>query len=309
MLILEGCTSLVEVHESIGYLEKLVLLNLQGCENLKNLPESISNLESLEILNLPHCIKIDKLPTQLGNMVALTHLILKGCTSLVEVHDSIGQLEKLVSLDLQGCENLRNLPESISNLYSLQIFNLSNCIKIDKLPKQLGNMVALTCLHFNRTAIEQLSYSFSFLKKLKCASSSGCKGQSSESLTNPSDYNLFGDGILMDLESLYSLEELNLSSNNFLSLPYCIGRLPKLERLVLDECTSLRSISELPASLGYLSARGCSSLQRLPNVPNQERLRIEFFLDRCDSLAYDFRKSLPQVHTLSLSLSFSHFMM
>jgi len=306
---------------------------------LKNLPESISNLESLETLNLSFCIKIDKLPEQLGNMVGLTTLRLKGCTSLVEVHESIGHLEKLLVLDLQGCENLKNLPESISNLYSLTILDLSDCIKIDKLPKQLGNMVALIYLVANGTAIEQLPYSFSLLKKLENVSLSGCKWQSSESWMslflsglsrkcpkpinllptsvsglcrlrklNLNDYNLFEDEILLDLRSLSSLKTLHLSRNNFRSLPHWIGSLPKLERLWLEECTSLQSIPELPASLGELYARGCSSLQRLPNVPNQERLCTKFFMDRCDGLAYDFRKSLLQVLSLSLSMSFSHFM-
>jgi Leucine-rich repeat (LRR) protein len=127
-------------------------------------------------------------------------------------------------------------------------------------------MVALIELRANRTAIKQLPYSFGLLKKFKTLSLSGCKGKSSESWMNLSDYNLFEDEILMDLGSLSSLEQLNLSGNNFRSLPHCISSLPKLDRLVLDECTSLRSISELPSSLGTLYARGCSSLQRLPNV-------------------------------------------
>jgi len=47
-------------------------------------------------------------------------------------------------------------------------------------------------------------------------------------------------------------------------------------------------------------------LQRLPNVPNLERLWTNFFMERCDGLAYDFRKSLLQVLSLSLSVSLCH---
>jgi Leucine-rich repeat (LRR) protein len=123
--------------------------------------------------------------------------------------------------------------------------------------------------------------------------------------------NLFEDRIPIDLGSLPSLEELNLSRNNFRSLPHCIGRLPKLDILRLNEYTSLQLISELPASLSTLYASGCSSLQRLPNVPNQERLLAYFHLESCDSLAYDFRKSLLQVfsHALFICRYLSHFMM
>jgi hypothetical protein len=51
ILILEGCTRLVEIHESNGGLGKLVLLNLKGCKSLMNLPSNISNLESLKTLD------------------------------------------------------------------------------------------------------------------------------------------------------------------------------------------------------------------------------------------------------------------
>lgn len=47
-LVLDGCTSLVEVHPSIGALKKLVLLDLSGCENLRSLPKSI-HLVSLKV--------------------------------------------------------------------------------------------------------------------------------------------------------------------------------------------------------------------------------------------------------------------
>jgi Leucine-rich repeat (LRR) protein len=261
-------------------------------------------------------------------------LILEGCTSLVEVHESIGHLKKLVLLNLQGCKNLKNLPESISNLESLETLNLSDCIKIDKLPKQLGNMIALSELQADRTAIEQLPHSFGLLKKLRTISLSGCKGQSSKSWMprflswlspkcpkpinllptsfsglcslrklDLSDCNLFEDGIPTDIGSLSSLKFLDLSRNNFRRLPRCIARLPKLDSLRLNECTSLQSIPELPANLGRLLASGCSSLQRLPDLTNQERLCTYFQMESCDSLVYDFRKSLLQVLSLSLSLS------
>ncbi|KAI9376891.1 hypothetical protein POPTR_019G018396v4 [Populus trichocarpa] len=44
-LILKGCSSLVEVHQSIGHSTSLVFLNLEGCWSLKTLPESIGNVQ------------------------------------------------------------------------------------------------------------------------------------------------------------------------------------------------------------------------------------------------------------------------
>jgi len=74
-LILEGCSSLVEVHQSIGNLTSLDFLNLEGCWRLKNLPESIGNVKSLEILNISGCSQLEKLPERMGDMESLTELL------------------------------------------------------------------------------------------------------------------------------------------------------------------------------------------------------------------------------------------
>ncbi|XP_062171829.1 disease resistance protein RPV1-like isoform X1 [Alnus glutinosa] len=186
ILILEGCTSFVQVHESIGYLKRLVSLNLKNCTNLKDLPRSIINLESLESLDLSGCSALERLPmspmsplelkntkvfwnlktvslsgcsrlTELPNFLPSPHLeslILEGCTRLEEVHESIGLLKRLVLLDLRRCEKLRSLPRTISNLESLKTLNLFGCIRLDKLPKELGNMTALMQLYAGKTAIK-----------------------------------------------------------------------------------------------------------------------------------------------------------
>jgi hypothetical protein len=51
-LILEDCTSLFEVHHSIGDLTSLVLVNLKGCKCLTSLPRNFYKLKSLETLIL-----------------------------------------------------------------------------------------------------------------------------------------------------------------------------------------------------------------------------------------------------------------
>jgi hypothetical protein len=283
--------------------------------------------------------------------------MLEGCISLVQVHESIGNLKRLVLLNLARCKNFRNLPKSISNLKSLETLNLSGCLKLDKLPEELGNMMALTQLLADGTAIKQLPSSIGFLKNLKTLLLSGCKEQSSKSWfsflsswrspksLNPisllpasisglrslttldlPDCNLSEDGIPVDLGSLSSLRNLDLSRNNFCNLPDCISNLPKLYFLWLGECTTLQSISGLPPSVGVLDASGCTSVERLSILPNhkstqffnlrncQKLTEIQGFenleftsiihTEGCNNLAYDFRSHL-QVGPLSLSLSLS----
>eukprot|EP00258_Populus_trichocarpa_P021099 XP_024437118.1 TMV resistance protein N-like [Populus trichocarpa] len=49
-LILEDCISLVQIHESIGDLQRLLILNLRNCTSLMELPEEMSRLNSLQEL-------------------------------------------------------------------------------------------------------------------------------------------------------------------------------------------------------------------------------------------------------------------
>ncbi|XP_070680737.1 disease resistance protein RPV1-like isoform X1 [Malus domestica] len=64
-LILVDCTSLIDVHESIGNLERLVYLNMKDCKNLRMLPKNICLLKSLETLILSGCSNLDEFPMQM----------------------------------------------------------------------------------------------------------------------------------------------------------------------------------------------------------------------------------------------------
>ncbi|KAK2988897.1 hypothetical protein RJ640_002031 [Escallonia rubra] len=79
-LILKDCINLLEVHESIEILGRLVLLNLKGCKNLRKLPRRFSQLKSLETLILSGCSMLDELPMELGEMESLTVLCADGTT-------------------------------------------------------------------------------------------------------------------------------------------------------------------------------------------------------------------------------------
>lgn len=77
-LQLEGCRSLIKVHQSIGSLERLVCLNLAACKNIRELPDSVCNLRSLETLNLSGCSKLCSFPEHLGKLEALKNLSANG---------------------------------------------------------------------------------------------------------------------------------------------------------------------------------------------------------------------------------------
>ncbi|KAL9688082.1 hypothetical protein QQ045_032495 [Rhodiola kirilowii] len=78
-LYLEGCASLVEVHESIGTLINLAHLNLKGCTSLAKIHRSIETLKKLTLLNLTGCKSLVRFPNP--NYVA--QLNLAECTNFL----------------------------------------------------------------------------------------------------------------------------------------------------------------------------------------------------------------------------------
>ncbi|CAL5401857.1 unnamed protein product [Camellia sinensis] len=162
-LIFKNCARLVEVHESIGHLESLVLFNLKDCKNLRKLPRSICMLKSLETLDISGCSNLEELPTGMETIESLTILhanrisisqLLSTSKEVKSWHSFIypsllkprKSMEiswallprSLVHLSLGNC-NLSDddFPRDLSKLSSLQILNLSgnairsvpNCIR------------------------------------------------------------------------------------------------------------------------------------------------------------------------------------
>ncbi|XP_057990225.1 disease resistance protein RPV1-like isoform X2 [Hevea brasiliensis] len=222
-LILEGCRRLVEVHQSIGHLKRLVSLNLEGCKNLNNLPESICYMKSLETLNIAGCSRLGRLPEHLGNMEALTELLAER-TAIKQLPSSIGHLKNLTELSMGG---LKDGIRSISWFPQFSSRLLSKSSKsIAFLPPSFAGLSSLTRLVL-------------------------------------ADFGLSEDAVSIDLGRLYSLVDLDLRGNNFSNLPFGISRLPKLKTLWLNDCRNLKSISDLPSSLKQLLASNCTSMERL----------------------------------------------
>ncbi|XVF70290.1 hypothetical protein PTKIN_Ptkin11bG0149400 [Pterospermum kingtungense] len=254
----------------MGSLEKLIL---RGCSNLKRFPE------------------ID------GEMECLVELYLDG-TSIEELPSSIGHLSGLVLLNMKDCKNLASLPSSINGLKSLKFLYLSGCSKIENLPENLQQVEYLEELDLSETAVRKPdSFIFQF-KYLKVLSFKGCKGPPSilqanmlslfnmiqrgrtdsialtlprlsglSSLTrlNLSYCNLWEGTIPSDLCCLSSLETLDLSGNNFMSLPATITCLSKLSFLRLSDCKRLKALPGLLTSIEVLILDGCTSFEIFKN--------------------------------------------
>ncbi|XP_008237406.1 PREDICTED: TMV resistance protein N-like [Prunus mume] len=307
-LYLEGCESLVEIHPSIGFLKRLISLNLKGCKSLASLPSKIE-MEYLQSFILSGCSRVQKLPEFVGHMEHLREISLDG-TATENIPLSVERLTRLSSLDMRDCINLRFLPSTIGNLKFLKTLDLSGCSNLAKLPESLGDLESLENIDLSGTSIEEWPSSIVLLKNLKSLIFRGPKGPSRQSwhmalpfrlmpmksrqpmssflpplseicfLTelNLSNCNLLEGEIPGDIGCLSSLASLNLSSNNFVSLPKSISELLKLEYLSLRHCCKLQELPLLSSSIALeVIADGCTSMKKLQWPSNLDRLKRSCF--------------------------------
>ena len=345
-LDLQGCINLPGVHPSIGVHKKLTLVNLKGCKNLKTLLGKFE-MESLEILILSGCSKIKRIPEFGKSMKHLLKVYLDG-TAIRKLPTSIKHLAGLASLNLRNCENLMWLPNTLFNLKLLRNVDLSGCSKLEKLPENLGNAENIEELDVSGTTIRQVPSSIGLLKNIKVLYFRGFKRLSSSYKSwyerllfysmprspNPLDlllYYLSGSccmtkldlsncnlkEISNDIGCLFSLEKINLSGNNFFSLPSSIGRLSNLTQMRLYNCMNLQSFPKLPLNIRSIGARGCISLEMLPDLLQlNDSIKPSLFLENClkltdnqgfiDMFIVVIKKILQVSLSLSLSLSNHH---
>ncbi|CDP20074.1 unnamed protein product, partial [Coffea canephora] len=250
-LILEGCSSLAEIHPSIEHLTSLVLLNLRGCESLASLPSGLCRLKCLEALILSGCSKLDKLPDELGHALSLKELYVDG-TAISKLPSSILLLKNLKTLSFRGCKAKAS----------------RKCRAFS--PSWLRGQKSQ-----NSTGLVFPSVS----------------GLNSLAKLDLSDCNLSDKGLPCDLGSLSSLVELNLGKNNFTSISAAsIKNLSRLRILELVGCKRLEILPELPPCIEEVYADNCTSLQSATDLTKHGLLhRVSF--SNCFKLLQDERTS------------------
>ncbi|XP_060671079.1 disease resistance protein RPV1-like [Ziziphus jujuba] len=226
-LYVDNCTSLVEINESVGFLNKLVTLDAQCCSNLRTVP---SNLVSkyFRTLNFEGCSKLQMFPNIVEKIELITSLDLSS-TAIKQLPSSIDHLVALSKLRLSACKKLVNIPSTIYKLVFLDVHDLSGCKNFSTFPNY-----------------DQEIHGNFELRRL-----------------NLSNYNISNVGFLGTPFSFPLLELLDLSGNKFVSLP-SISKLSKLSELSLANCQQLREIPELPGCQINIKASHYKSLVETP---------------------------------------------
>ncbi|KAF8015322.1 hypothetical protein BT93_H0972 [Corymbia citriodora subsp. variegata] len=245
-LNLEGCNGLVELHQSVAYLNNLKLLSLHSCSNLNVFPNTL-NAKSLETLDLFGCSKLENFPDIPRRMEHLEELYL-GRTAIKELPTSIENLLSVQKMHLRNCKNLEKLPSSIYKLQNLKHLSLRGCSNLVMFPKE-------------DSADPNGNLGFSNLHHLELG---GC--------------NLLEVEFLNCSSSFPKLGHLDLFGNKFTHLPTCITEYDYLEHLGVSNCKQLQKIPQLPPNLHILYAKSCRSLQELPDLSglSSNGLHVDF---------------------------------
>ncbi|BBN68800.1 Putative disease resistance TIR-NBS-LRR class protein [Prunus dulcis] len=303
-----SCTSLVKVHQSVGYLYKLEKLDFRFCYELTKFPNKVG-LKSLKLFLLDGCIKLEsfseivdkmeslielvlretaikELPASIGNLIGLKKLVLSG-SAIEELPSSIGNLTGLKQLNLQGCENLANLPQSIYGLQNLFFVDLGRCPKLVTLP---NNLIS-----------EGLSSAESLPLEVRTNTNSPRYGNFTwEWGMSFEECNVSNIDSLENFCSWSNLYKIDLSESNFVSLPVCISKCVNLWSLDLRGCKRLVEILvQLPASVEMINMTDCISLERfstLSKILENEDMQGITHMDLsnchrlCDNLELDASK-------------------
>ncbi|XP_021601431.1 disease resistance protein RUN1 isoform X2 [Manihot esculenta] len=288
--------------------DKLIELHMR-CGNMEKLWEGIKPLKMLKVIDLSFSVNLMK-TIDFKEAPYLEKLHLQGCTRLIEVHPSIGDLKRLGLLNLKDCKSLTRLPESICELKSLKFLNLNGCSKLEKLPERLREMTCLEKLNLGGITTRQLASSrlwdfFLLSRFLPRKDTNPLVVMLPSLLLLPSlrsldlSYcNLVEGALPNDLGCFPSLRTLNLSGNDFVSIPSSISQLSNLEDFRFANCKRLQSFPNLPSSILYLSMDGCTAVETLA----PRNISRQFELENLCSVACERLQSMPDLSSCILYL-------
>jgi hypothetical protein len=218
----QNCKNLLTIHDSVGFLNKLKILNAKGCTKLKSLPPI--QLPSLQQLELSNCNRLKNFPEILGKMENIKFISLKQ-TCIEEFPDSFQNLSGLIFLHLNGGKLLHRLRISVLMMPKLSRISVGNY-----------HLLSIQCDKPNSMV---------------------CSNVQSITLSN---CNLNDESLPIALKWFANVRNLILSKNNFIILPLCIKEHGSLESLILNNCKFLQEIKGIPPNLKELSLENCDSL-------------------------------------------------
>ncbi|TQD94755.1 hypothetical protein C1H46_019609 [Malus baccata] len=145
-LDLSGCKNLVEVDDSVGFLDKLQVLFLSGCSKLTRFATRLGS-RSLKELYLSGCTRLERFPEiEKDKMKSLIYLEIEK-TGIRELPSSIAYLTGLLELHANGCE-LQKIPD-LSGSPNIRVLELNDCTSLVEVDDSVGFLDKLELLLLN----------------------------------------------------------------------------------------------------------------------------------------------------------------
>ncbi|QHN99449.1 TMV resistance protein N [Arachis hypogaea] len=229
------------LEEPFQNFKHLTYMNFSHCESITHFP-SVSEARSLRKLILNGC----KTWLALMNRIclpSLEHLSFNWCRRLGLFPDIVGKMDKPLKICLKATV-IQELPDSLVDLVGLRYLDLTSCEKLGYLPSSLFMLPNFVTLKVG--GCPQLGGSFARFRE-SLSTTAECR-PSLETL-HFSHASLCDEDLQVIMQSFPNLEVLNVSSNNFVSIPACI-----------QESSYLTKIPELPSSVRKVDVRHCNSL-------------------------------------------------
>jgi Leucine-rich repeat (LRR) protein len=265
-LYLNG-TAIEKLPSSIGDLRELIYLDLSGCSSITEFPKVSNNIKEMYLDGTA----IREIPSSIDCLFELAEFHLRNCKQFEILPSSICKLRKLQRLNLSGCLQFRNFPEVLEPMVCLRYLYLEHT-SITKLPSPIGNLMELACMEVGHCK---------YLEDIECLRcvNLNCLRKLSLDGCNLSE-------VPDSLGCLSSLEVLDLSGNDFKTIPIRINTLLELQYLGLRNCKRLESLPELPPRLSKLDADNCESLNYLESSSSTivDGNIFEFISTNCLSL-------------------------
>ncbi|MCE3214849.1 hypothetical protein HAX54_053503, partial [Datura stramonium] len=220
--------------------------------------------------------KLKKLPTSICKLKSLETLVLNWCSTLRELPDDLGNLQSLRKFSATRT-GITKLPASFGCLKNLVHFHMGEYGRIAPTTKSRHSLLP-SCVKPKAPDLENVGFlprSIASLCSLEELFLSSC--------------NLSEADIPCEIGLLSSLKSIDLSKNNFHTLPFSLLQLSNLSELRLRGCKHLQELPELPPNLETIKLEDCVSMEKLPNLCHLSELE-ELNLEGCVSL-----QTLPEL--------------
>lgn len=251
VLNLRGCQYVTEMPD-LSNLINLKELDLQHCYNLIEIHDSIGHLEKLEILNVGSCVQLKTFPQDIKS-TSLRRLDLSYCSSL-KYFPEILEKAKVRELRLFGTA-IEKLPWSICNLSQLRVFWIGQNELDIEVPNSIFLLPELEVIRVDgHGKVVTCNWKDAQEQAIR---SKQCRNKVNFCLPR---CNISDDLLRTHLSQFINVKHLDLTGNNFTILPSWIKECQFLLELVLNECKHLREVEGIPPLIRRLEANNCISL-------------------------------------------------